>query len=216
MDQGATLLSVAFLESTNRNFIPHHARVRTHCRDRSEEVRQALLFDWEPNGRAAELATDAFRTLSELTQTSWELQRLCETDRSRAFTELARHLELATQQFELNGQLVAEVEGIAASTAATSNRLDDIRSDLLQRAGGALSLTEASGRIGISRQGLHKRAKTGSAIKLFDNAGGWSALQFLIEHDPNLGTTPRLALIDGRVEEVVEAAGADLGLEGDE
>ncbi|MBY5827282.1 hypothetical protein HFN54_33215 [Rhizobium leguminosarum] len=52
-------------------------------------------------------------------------------------------------------------------------------------------------------------------IKLFGTAGGWSALQFLIEQDPNLGTTPRLALIDGRIDEVVAAAEAYLGIEGD-
>ncbi|NTG04847.1 hypothetical protein G6L08_34085 [Agrobacterium rhizogenes] len=108
-------------------------------------------------------------------------------------------------------------------------------------------MTEASDRLGISRQGLHKRVKTGSAlglmfgselvfplaqwvvdasklvpinglkrvIQLFDTAGGWSALQFLIEQDPNLGTSPRLALIDGRESEVAAAAEAYLGLEGD-
>ena len=52
-------------------------------------------------------------------------------------------------------------------------------------------------------------------IRLFESAGGWSALQFLIEQDPNLGTTPRLALINGRTDDVVAAAEANLGIEGD-
>ncbi|MBY3036980.1 hypothetical protein HFN66_29280 [Rhizobium laguerreae] len=52
-------------------------------------------------------------------------------------------------------------------------------------------------------------------IRLFETAGGWSALQFLIEQDPNLGTTPRLALINGRVDDVIAAAEAYLGIEGD-
>ncbi|WP_261339049.1 hypothetical protein [Rhizobium leguminosarum] len=258
IDQGALLLSAALTEGSMGHFRPHHDRVRVNrsrswmdslvisCRDRSAEVREALKFEWEPTGRAAELALDAFKTLSELTQTSWELQRLCQADRPRAFHELARHLELATQQFELNARLVAEIEGFEAPSPA-SERLNDVQTDLLTRAGGGLSLTAAADRLRVSRQALHKRAKNGSAlalmqknelvlpmaqwvstgkfltwidglpkvIKLFGTAGGWSALQFLIEQDPNLGTTPRLALIDGRIDEVVAAAEAYLGIEGD-
>ncbi|WP_421405386.1 hypothetical protein [Agrobacterium fabrum] len=259
LDQGAILLSAALIEGSMSHFRPSHERLRINrsrtwmerlvinCRERSAEVRQVLTFDWEPTGRAAELALDAFRTLSELTQASWELQRLCQADRARAFSELARHLELATQQFELNAQLVAEVEGIEAPSPAFE-RLNDVQTDLLSRAGGGLSLTAAADRLGISRQALHKRAKKGSAlalmqgnelvlplaqwissgrsltwidglpriIKLFDTAGGWSALQFLIEQDPNLGTTPRLALIEGRIDDVIAAAEAYLGIEGDD
>lgn len=263
LDHGAMLLSAALLEGAVRHFQPHHDRGRNRrprgwlgqlvadCRERSEEVRQALLFQWEPSERAAELAIDGFRVLSELTPTSWELQRLCEADRPRAFGELARHLALATEQFALNARLVEEIESIESIETPShhheSERLFDVQGDLLQRAGGGLSLTEASDRLGISRQGLHKRVKTGSAlglmfgselvfplaqwvvdasklvpinglkrvIQLFDTAGGWSALQFLIEQDPNLGTSPRLALIDGRESEVAAAAEAYLGLEGD-
>ncbi|WP_246647564.1 hypothetical protein [Rhizobium laguerreae] len=258
IDQGALLLSAALIEGPMRHFRPHHERVRVSrprswldslvisCRDRAAEVQQALQCEWEPSGRAAELALDAFKTLSELTQTSWELQRLCQTDRPRAFNELARHLHLATQQFELNARLVAEVEGIDPPSPA-SDRLKDVQADLLTRAGGGLSLTAAADRLGVSRQALHKRAKNGSAlalmqgnelvlpmaqwvstgtslawidglpkvIRLFETAGGWSALQFLIEQDPNLGTTPRLALINGRVDDVIAAAEAYLGIEGD-
>lgn len=256
IDQGALLLSAALIEGSMGHFRPRNGRPKvnrsrswmdnlvTNCRDRSVEVREALKFAWEPTGRAAELALDAFKTLSELTQTSWELQRLCQADRPRAFQELARHLELATQQFELNARLVADVEGIEAPI---SERLRDIQTDLLARAGGGLSLTMAAERLNISRQALHKRAKNGSAlalmqrnelvlplaqwvssgrelswikgfprvIKLFEAAGGWSALQFLIEQDPNLGMTPRLALVDGRIDDVVAAAEAYIGIEGD-
>ncbi|APG86364.1 hypothetical protein SAMCCGM7_pA0025 (plasmid) [Sinorhizobium americanum CCGM7] len=260
IDQGAMLLSAAFLEEADSKFLPRHERVRvrrsnswferlvTDCRDRSKEVQQALLFNWEPRGRAAELAIDAFRTLSELTQTSWELQRLCEIDRPKAFVELAHHIEIATKQFELNARLVAEIEGIDAPAEHRSNRLADTQAELLQRAGGGLSLTKAADRSSVSRQAMHKRAKAGTAlglmlgnqlvfpmaqwvtdgkklvpiqglskvIPLFAKSGGWSALQFLIEQDPNLGTTPRLALIEGRLEEVLSAAEAYLGQEEDE
>lgn len=259
IDQGALLLSAAFTEA-KKEFVPRHPRgrvKRSHhwidrlvidCRERSDEVRQALHVEWDPTGRAAELAVDAFKTLSELTQTSLELQRLCQTDRPRAFAELARHLELATLQFELTAQLVAEVEASEPTQWPEPDRHGDIQSDLLQRAGGGLSLTEAAKRLNLSRQGLHKRAKAASALavmygreltfplaqwtvegkaltpiaglpeilKLFEAAGAWSALQFLIEHDPNIGTSPRLALIDGRLDDVLNAAEAYLGLEEDD
>lgn len=42
---------------------------------------------------------------------------------------------------------------------------------------------------------------------------GWGALQFLVERDPNLGRPPIDALREGRVEAVVRAARAHLGLD---
>lgn len=258
IDQGAMLLAAALVDSgpDRRPPYPYHSNNQgrswfeslvIHCRNRSAEVRQALVVDWEPTGRAAELAFDAFMTLSHLTQASLELQRLCKTDRARAFNALANHLDVATQQFELNAKIIAEIEELDALPAAPANRLDTLQADLLMRAGGGLSLTDASNRLHVSRQALHKRVKTRSALammrgselvfpmaqwvsrdgefewinglpsvlKLFHSAGDWSALQFLIEEDPNLGTSPRLALIDGRIAETVGAAEAYLGMEGD-
>lgn len=48
----------------------------------------------------------------------------------------------------------------------------------------------------------------GPIVKLFDTAkaGRWSALQFLTERDPNLGSTPSQALQDGRAREALDAA----------
>ncbi len=52
-------------------------------------------------------------------------------------------------------------------------------------------------------------------VTLFDEAqaGGWSALQFLIEPDPNLGGVPIRILSEGRVDAAVSAARAYLGLD---
>lgn len=120
---------------------------------------------------------------------------------------------------------------------------------LLQRAGGGLSLTEAAKLLGTSRQALHKRVKSGSAlgmmegdelvlpkfqfvekhdrtsildglakvIKLFDasRAGRWSALQFLIEQDPNLAMAPVDVLKTGEVQQVANAAAAYLDVDED-
>lgn len=47
-------------------------------------------------------------------------------------------------------------------------------------------------------------------VRLFSVAGGWSALQFLVELDPNLAKPPIQALAEGRVAEVVSAAKAYL------
>lgn len=53
-------------------------------------------------------------------------------------------------------------------------------------------------------------------LKLFETAGGWSALQFLVEPDPNLtGKTPLSILAEGRVEDVLSAARAYLDVSGD-
>ena len=47
-------------------------------------------------------------------------------------------------------------------------------------------------------------------VKVFSVAGGWSALQFLVEPDPNLAKPPIEALSEGRVGDVVNAAKAYL------
>jgi hypothetical protein len=54
--------------------------------------------------------------------------------------------------------------------------------------------------MGSNATGLSK------VVPLFAEAGGWSALQFLIDADPNLGVTPIEALWANRVNAVVDAA----------
>jgi len=204
------------------------------------------MHSWQPAGRAERLATQAFMLLAELTPAQAELLRLFRHDRHRACSELARHLDLVTDQFRLSADLLAEVDAIETPAASTdADRFAGIRAALLEQAGGGLSLTEGAVLLGISRQALHKRIKAGSAlgmmhdtelvlpraqfvtadgktrllgglsriVKLFEStrAGGWSALQFLIEPDPNLGEPPVQALSEGHVDAVVNAARAYLG-----
>ena len=111
----------------------------------------------------------------------------------------------------------------------------------METAGGGLSLTEAAALLGVSRQAVHKRVKAGTVLAMMDGselvlprnqftqagvvpglgavlrhfkvAGAWSALQFLVEPDSNLGGIPLHALVAGRVEDVVHAAKAYLGIE---
>jgi hypothetical protein len=198
--------------------------------------------------RSERLATDAFVLLSDLTPARTELLRLCRYDRPRAFSELAKHIDLAADQFRLSADLLAEVEAASRQRELLSEkRFSEVSQALLERAGGGISLTEGARLLGTSRQALHKRVKLGTAlglmqgaeltlprfqfvgdedrlkvvdglgrvVKLFDNAkaGRWSALQFLVETDPNLGDTPRRALAEGRVQDVVNAAAAYLDMD---
>ena len=49
----------------------------------------------------------------------------------------------------------------------------------------------------------------------FQNSGEWSALQFLVEPDPNLaGKKPLDVLVDGHVSDVLAAARAYLDIDG--
>ena len=263
IQSAALLMSAAFEEAAVHDF--DFAKARSAARrgaairtwyssivhdvvDCSRQLRNALVHQWKPTPRAERLAIDAFVILSDLTPARNELLRLCRYDRSRAFSELARHVELAADQFRLSADLLAEVEGASRPKELPSEaRFGEMTRLLLQRAGGGLSLTEAAKLLGTSRQALHKRVKTGSAlglmdgaelvlpkfqfveekdrtsiidglakvIKLFDGskAGRWSALQFLLEQDPNLAVAPVEALKAGEVQKVVDAAAAYLDVD---
>lgn len=209
--------------------------------DCSNQLRNALMHHWTPTPRAERLAIDAFVVLSDLTPAGTELLRLCRYDRPRAFSELAKHIDLATNQFRLSADLLAEVEGATRTPELSDKeRFSVISRSVLRHAGGSLSLTEAAKLLGVTRQALHKRVKLGTAlglmegseltlpkfqfvgegkktkiveglgpiVKLFDTAkaGRWSALQFLTERDPNLGSTPSQALQDGKAREALDAA----------
>jgi hypothetical protein len=177
----ALLMGAAFHEASVSDFeIPKYHRPALHryqkkrswysdivndCQARSKEVRQALLHSWTPTPRAEQLAIDAFVLLSDLTPARTELLRLCQYDRRRAFSELAKHIHLATDQFQLSADLLAEVDATSNQIEQTDEqRFADISSALLERAGGGVSLTEGAKLLGTSRQALHKRVKLGSAL----------------------------------------------------
>lgn len=265
IQSAALLMSAAFEEAAVHDF--DFAKARSVSRrsstyrtwyssivhnvvDYSRQLRNALVHEWKPTPRSERLAIDAFVILSDLTPARNELLRLCRYDRPRAFSELARHVELAADQFRLSADLLAEVEGASRPQELPSEaRLAETTRLLLQRAGGGLSLTEAAKLLGTSRQALHKRVKTGSAlglmegaelvlpkfqfveegnrtsildglakvIKLFDTsrAGRWSALQFLLDQDPNLAMAPVEALRTGEMQRVAAAAAAYLDVDED-
>jgi hypothetical protein len=261
VQSAALLMSAAFQEAAVADFdfvqtrsTPTHRltakstwyhSIVDHILDRSKQLRNALVHNWTPTPRAERLAIDAFVLLSDLTPARTELLRLCRYDRPRAFSELAKHIGLAADQFRLSADLLAEVEGASRQwELPTEERFSEISNALLQKAGGGVSLTEGAKLLRTSRQALHKRVKLGTAlglmrgseltlprcqfvggsdspkivdglgsvVKLFDTAkaGRWSALQFLIEKDPNLGDMPIHTLTQGRVQDAVNAAKAYL------
>src|SRR5262249_52481148 len=134
------------------------------CVARSQEVKKALLHPWQPTPRAEQFALSAFVLLSELTPARIELLRLCRYDRSRAFAELAKHVELITDQFKLSAELYGEVEAGQPARLPGERHFAEISAALLEKAGGGISLTEGAKLLGTTRQALHKRIKIGSAL----------------------------------------------------
>jgi hypothetical protein len=198
------------------------------------------------------------RYLADLTPLRVQLVRLSRKDLRRAMEETARqldaldvHLASAAALLGDPGPAGAADEGAGGAGVAAEDdaaAFERISADLLARGGGGMSLREAAGALGTSKQALHKRIHAGTALGMmrgreivvprvqfaeeggkvvgflpgipevlatFREAGerGWGALQFLVEQDPNLGRAPVQALREGRVEAVVQAARAYLGLD---
>jgi hypothetical protein len=198
------------------------------------------------------------RYLADLTPLRVQLVRLSRKDLRRAMEETARqldaldvHLASAAALLGDPGPAGAADEGAGGAGEAPEDdaaAFERISADLLARGGGGMSLREAAGALGTSKQALHKRIHAGTALGMmrgreivvprvqfaeeggkvvgflpgipevlatFREAGerGWGALQFLVEQDPNLGRAPVQALREGRVEAVVQAARAYLGLD---
>jgi hypothetical protein len=97
------------------------------------------------------------------------LQVLIHRNRALAVKELAKHLDLVRQQFEATAALEDTLAAPDApegdnSTRSQVDAFEGVSSALLQRAGGSLSLTQATKLLGVSRQALHKRIAAGTAL----------------------------------------------------
>lgn len=123
------------------------------------------------------------------------------------------------------------------------SRFATVRDALLKVAGGTYSRAEAAEMLGLTCQDVHRKIHEGRMLGMFLNdeivvpglqildghvlpaidrvamtfqlaeAGAWSALQFLVEQDPNLGKRPIDALKVGEVEAVEHAARAYLNVD---
>jgi hypothetical protein len=263
VDQAALLLSTAFAVAEVQDFTPARRRQAIRPSDdatrwyadltndvlsRLSQVRHAVAHGWAPSPEADPLAAEAVSLLAELTPVPSRIVALYRGNRTEGLAELARHLEIVDRQYAMAASLIGRrdtAEGEAASEAAAG--FAAAREALLAAAGGAISLTEAAQGLGVTRQNLHKRIHTGSALgMMLDNriilprlqfldghdtttivkglervvrpflgakAGAWSALQFLIDPDPNLGRPPIEALRRGDIAGAEHAARTYLGLD---
>jgi hypothetical protein len=142
----------------------------------------------EGAGAAAEL--EAFKLLTELTTAGPQLLTLAGRDRRLAYRELAKHMEFVRQEFELTAALEERLTATANSTiqdkaaeVISAGDFANVRGALLKRAGGAFSLTEAAAALHITRQALHKRISSGSALGMMvDNEIVVPKLQIAIRH----------------------------------
>jgi hypothetical protein len=266
VDQAALLMSAAFAAADIRDFAPGRRRQAIQPKDdaarwyadlandvlsRLSQVRHAVAHGWAASPEADALATEAIALLAELTPVPSQIVALYRSSRAEGLAELARHLEVVDRQYALAASLIGRREagegGHPSAESAAAAGFAAAREALLAAAGGGLSLTEAAQALGVSRQNLHKRIHTGSALgMLLDSrivvpklqlvvgdgrttivagiervlrpfldakAGAWSALQFLLDLDPNLGRPPIDALHAGDIAGVAHAARAYLGLD---
>lgn len=213
-------------------------------------LRRALMLQWTPPAEVEPLTYSAFSSLCELAPAAKpSLKKLFISRREHAVASLVDQLDLVAKQLEEAVKLADVVE---VQTARTLDSEDDARlasnqSAVLALAGQPLGLSEAAKRLGTTRQNLHKRISTGSALGVMQGrelvvpsiqfvhegdtvkivphlrsvtslfrdaqAGDWSLLQFLSEHDPMLDDVPMEKLKRGEVEAVVAATRAYLGLD---
>ncbi|WP_051341581.1 hypothetical protein [Azospirillum halopraeferens] len=275
VEAAATLLSFALASTGIEARLPKPGRaavpdipasalwsweVTRACRNRLNEISAAIHSLSAASGAFSPTrpAASAIGWLLPLTSAGRHLGVLMERDREKGVRELITQLGVVDRELEATQKLIVTVSNALAPDHRDGGTdgagFAGARDALLERAGGSLSLTEAAAAMGISRQALHRRIRTGSAlgmmrddeivipvvqfvdgsgtaagkkvvrpgiapvVKLFETsgAGPWSALQFLIDTDPNLGRPPVEALATGdpsAVRAVEHAARAYLGEE---
>jgi hypothetical protein len=127
-----------------------------------------VVFDKHPaRGPDAGAEIEAFRVLADLTTAGPQLHALVRRNRSLAVKELAKHLDLVRQQFEATAALedtLADAEAPGGDSSNSGASFGGVSEALLERAGGSLSLTQATKLLGVSRQALHKRIAAGTAL----------------------------------------------------
>lgn len=255
---------VAFSEAGVRDFQPECRWDRMSARKtfdwggwmadmilcRFDVLRSALRYAWTPPANVEMLTYAAFQSLCDLTPASgYHLKQMYFQRRPQAVEGLIKQLDLVSQLMEDALGFASEAEHALSDTASGEDaaRLEAVQAEILGNAGALHSLSEAAEVLGMSRQNLHKRIGTGSALGVMRGkdlivpsvqfqvrdgktsivsglrevmrvfreakAGDWSALQFLIDHDPGLNAVPLAALRDGKTDHVVAAARAYLGVD---
>ena len=130
-------------------------------------LRRALMLQWTPPAAVEPLTYSAFSSLCELAPAAkLSLKKLFISRREHAVASLVDQLDLVAKQLEAAVKLadVVEVQGAHALHSEEDERLASNQTAILAMAGEPLGLSEAAKRLGTTRQNLHKRIATGSAL----------------------------------------------------
>jgi hypothetical protein len=162
--------------------------------NRYRDLRNALVHPWTVPAEVEPLAYQAFFGLCDLTPADSQLRTLVTKDRSRAFHELARHLDIVADQLKLAVQLAADLEIVPVNEATSDAErgLDSVQAEILTKAGEPLSLTKAAARLGISRQALHKRIRAGTSLGVMRGSELVVPAAQFVERDGKLRTVEGL------------------------
>lgn len=134
---------------------------------RFEVLRSALLYVWTPPARVEMLTYAAFQSLCDLTPASgYHLKQMYFQRRPQAVEGLIKQLDLVSQLMEDALGFASEAEHALndSTTEEDTARLQAIQAEILGHAGTLHTLSEAAELLGMSRQNLHKRIGTGSAL----------------------------------------------------
>jgi hypothetical protein len=133
------------------------------CTDSARDI-IAVIEKSPAQGAAVGAEHAAFELLCELTPAPTILVHLLRANRNKAWRELYNQLILVCSQFERAAAVVETAPEESAEVIAAPKSFESAAKDLLKQAGGAYSLTEAKNELGITRQALHKRVYSGSAL----------------------------------------------------
>jgi hypothetical protein len=219
------------------------AEILRSVSERLSEIVTVLVNAETHKSRSASIDLEAFDTLASLTLAPDELHILHQQDKAEALRELVKQLEIAWERVATTATLVSKVESAAPSTEASDNvltvllekaggtlgltkaseRLGISRQALHKKvyAGNALGMMHDDRIVLPKLQFVTVAGKTkilpgiDRVAKTFNesNAGPFSALQFLIEIDPNLEARPIDVLENGDADAVHQAARAYLSMD---
>lgn len=209
LEAASFCLSVAFAEAHIPFVPPKRTRIRlragvgkswlfTKAEDiqvRVAEVGKALSIQVKyPKLAQAPLVRKAFLTLAQDAPSGPQLLRIFDTDHDRAWRELAHHIEHKGALISQSACLLAAEEATREVEAGFSARVDKVVGDLLEEAGGVLTLTEAATRMKMSKAAVHKKIKNAQALGLMrDRRLMLPACQFVELPDGSYGIVHGLA-----------------------
>lgn len=180
VEAAAYYLSVAFAEAKVQYTPPKRLRYRyagsastawlhRKCADiqwNVAEVGKALTLPLDAELAQAALTRKAFMILAEDVPARQQLVKLLEADHQSAFRELAKHVVNKGAMITQTACLLAQDEEARAAEAEFASQYEAALDQALTEAGGALTLTEAATRMGMSKAAVHKKVTKNQALGL--------------------------------------------------